>query len=158
MIARIEAARIEPYPIRRAPVTIGKVSFGRTGYRFRGDASRLAFAETAFRRAIDTNSPPVARSMVDVAQARNGRALRVSGNEDFRRLVWPQAMARGVKAPGREPNPADREVFKRGCEARVVNRAKPARLLAAGREGPSGRGEREPTRDRRGMAATDDFR
>lgn len=110
-VARLEAALTERYLIKRAPVTVGDVTLGRIEYRFRGDTSRVAFTETTFRLATDTNSPSVARSMVDVAEARNWKALRVSGNEDFRRLVWLEASVRGVKALGYEPNPADLEMF-----------------------------------------------
>jgi Large polyvalent protein-associated domain 7 len=119
---------MDRYIIKRAPVTVGDVTIGRTEYRFRGDTSRLAFTESTFRLATDTNSPSVARSMVDVAEARNWRALRVSGNEDFKRMVWLEASVRGVKAVGYEPNPADLEVLKKEREARLINRIEPDRL------------------------------
>lgn len=127
LVARLEAALVDRYLIKRAPVTVGDVTIGRTEYRFRGDTSRVAFTESTFRLATDTNSPSVARSMVDVAEARNWRALRVSGNEDFKRMVWLEASVRGVKAIGYEPNPADLEVLKKEREARLVNRIEPAR-------------------------------
>mgnify|MGYP000695118805 CR=1 FL=1 len=130
LVARLEAALMERYVIKRAPVTVGDVTIGRTEYRFRGDTSRVAFTESTFRLATDTNSPSVARSMVDVAEARNWKALRVSGNEDFKRMVWLEASVRGVKTLGYEPNPGDLEVLKRGREARQVNRIEPARGAA----------------------------
>ncbi|WP_088283009.1 LPD7 domain-containing protein [Ideonella sp. A 288] len=126
-VARIEAALRDRYLIKRAPVTLSDVTIGRTEYRFRGDTSRVAFTESTFRLATDTNSPSVARSMVDVAEARNWRGVRVSGNEDFRRMVWLEASVRGVRALGYEPNPADLELLKREREARLVNRIEPAR-------------------------------
>ncbi len=129
-VARLEAALVERYLIKRAPVTVGDVTIGRTEYRFRGDTSRVAFTESTFKLATDTNSPSVARSMVDVAEARNWRSLRVSGNEDFRRVVWLEASVRGVKTLGYEPNPADLEVLKRERESRLVNRIEPARDAA----------------------------
>jgi len=132
LVARLEAALVDRYLIKRAPVTVGDVTIGRTEYRFRGDTSRVAFTESTFRLATDTNSPSVARSMVDVAEARNWRALRVSGNDDFKRMVWLEASARGVKTIGYEPNPADLEVLKREREARLVNRIELARV-----DGPS---------------------
>ena len=128
LVARLEAALMDRYIIKRAPVTVGDVTIGRTEYRFRGDTSRVAFTESTFRLATDTNSPSVARSMVDVAEARNWRALRVSGNEDFKRMVWLEASVRGVKTLGYEPNPADLEVLKKEREARLVNRIEPDRL------------------------------
>ncbi|UUX95383.1 LPD7 domain-containing protein [Aquabacterium sp. J223] len=127
LVARLEAALTDRYIIKRAPVTMGDVTIGRTEYRFRGDTSRVAFTESTFRLATDTNSPSVARSMVDVAEARNWKALRVSGNEDFKRMVWLEASVRGVKTLGYEPNPGDLEVLKREREARLVNRIEPAR-------------------------------
>lgn len=127
LVARLEAALVERYIIKRAPVTVGDVTIGRTEYRFRGDTSRVAFTESTFRLATDTNSPSVARSMVDVAEARNWKALRVSGNEDFRRLVWLEASVRGVRTLGYEPHPGDLEVLKREREARLVNRIDLAR-------------------------------
>ena len=54
-------------------------------------------------------------------------ALRVSGNEDFKRMVWLEASVRGVKTVGYEPNPGDLEVLKKEREARLVNRIEPAR-------------------------------
>ena len=127
LVARLEAALTERYLIKRAPVTVGDVTIGRTEYRFRGDTSRVAFMESTFRLSTDTNSPSVARSMVDVAEARNWRALRVSGNEDFKRLVWLEASVRGVKTVGYEPQPGDLELLKREREARLVNRIEPER-------------------------------
>lgn len=134
LVARLEAALLDRYLIKRAPVTVGDLSIGLTEYRFRGDASRVAFTESTFRLATDTNSPSVARSMVDVAEARNWRALRVSGNEDFKRLVWLEAAARGVKALGYEPNAADLERLKVERELRQSNRIEPARDASTNRE------------------------
>jgi hypothetical protein len=60
--------------------------------------------------------------MVDVAQARNWQALRVSGNEDFKRMVWLEATVRDVKTVGYEPAPADLELLRKERDARQVNR------------------------------------
>lgn len=126
MVRRLEAALSERYLIKRAPVTVGEVTVGRAEYRFRGDPSRVAFTESTFRLATDTNSPSVARSMVDVAEARNWRALRVSGHEEFRRMVWFEASLRGVKAIGYEPLPSDLAWLRSERETRQVNRIEPA--------------------------------
>ena len=122
---RLEAALAERYVIKRASVRFGELTLGQTEYRYRGDTSRVAFTEGTFRLATDNNSPSVARSMVDVAQARNWQGLRVSGHEDFKRMVWLEASLRGVKALGYEPQAADLEVLKREREARQVNRIEP---------------------------------
>lgn len=127
LVSRLEAALKDRYIIKNAPVSIGAVKIGHTEYRFRGDSSRVAFTESTFKLATDTNSPSVARSMVDVAQARNWKGLRVSGSEDFRRLVWLEASVRGLKAIGYEPNPADLDVLRREQQARQTNRIEPTR-------------------------------
>ncbi len=127
LVARLEASLNDRYIIKRAPVTLGDVSIGFTEYRFRGDTSRVAFTESTFRLATDTNSPSIARSMVDVAEARNWQSLRISGSEDFKRLVWLEAAARGLKTLGYEPNPADLERLKVEREARQINRIEPTR-------------------------------
>ncbi|PZP28014.1 MAG: hypothetical protein DI603_20170 [Roseateles depolymerans] len=127
LVAKLERSLQERYIIKRAPVSAGPVMVGQTEYRFRGDTSRIAFTESTFKLATDTNSPSVARSMVDVAQARNWSGLRVSGSEDFRRLVWLEASVRGVKVVGYEPNPADMDVLRREQQARLTNRIEPTR-------------------------------
>ena len=125
------AALTERYVIKRAATSLGAATLGQTEYRFRGDAAKLAFTETTFRLATETNSPSVARSMVDVAQARNWQALRVSGHEDFKRMVWLEASVRGVKTLGYEPQPGDIELLKRERESRQINRIEPAQAARA---------------------------
>jgi hypothetical protein len=118
---RLQAALTERYVIKRAPLRMGDATLGQTEYRFKGDSTRVAFTESTFRLSTDTNSPSVARSMVDVAEARNWQALRVSGHEDFKRMVWLEASIRGVKALGYEPQPADIDLVRREREARQIN-------------------------------------
>lgn len=125
LVGRLETALSERYVIKRALVSINDKPIGQTEYRFRGDSSRVAFTESTFRLVTDTNSPSVARSMVDVAQARDWKALQVSGHEEFRRMVWFEASLRGVKTIGYEPMPTDRAWLRSAREARQVNRIEP---------------------------------
>jgi Large polyvalent protein-associated domain 7 len=143
LIARLEAALNERYIIKRAMVTVGDKPVGQTEYRFRGDTSRLAFTESTFRLATDINSPSVARSMVDVAEARNWQALRVSGHEDFRRMVWLEASVRGVKTIGYEPVPGDLELLRKERTARQVNRIEPTEAASADKASARGSGGRK---------------
>jgi hypothetical protein len=124
-VARLEASLSERYVIKRAAVKVGEVMLGQTEYRYRGDASRVAFTESTFKLATDNNNPSVARSMVDVAEARNWQALRVSGNEDFKRMVWLEGSVRGVKTVGYEPQLRDMQLLQREREARRLNRIEP---------------------------------
>ncbi|CAM4016127.1 LPD7 domain-containing protein [Roseateles saccharophilus] len=122
LAARLEAGLLQRYVIRRTTVTVGDATLRRTEYRSRGDRSRVAFTESTFRLATDTNSPSVARSMVDVAEARHWKGLRVSGHEDFKRMVWLEASARGLKTQGFEPTVEDLALLRRESEARRPNR------------------------------------
>lgn len=137
LVARLEAALNERYVIKRAMVSIGDKPVGQTEYRFRGDTSRVAFTESTFRLATDTNSPSVARSMVDVAEARDWKALRVSGHEEFRRMVWFEASLRGVRTIGYEPMPSDMAWLRSERETRQVNRIEPT--AAAGSPAATGK-------------------
>jgi Large polyvalent protein-associated domain 7 len=143
LVARLEAALNDRYIIKRAMVTVGDKPVGQTEYRFRGDTSRLAFTESTFRLATDTNSPSVARSMVDVAESRNWQALRVSGHEDFRRMVWLEASVRGVKTIGYEPVPGDLELLRKERTARQVNRIEPTEAASADKASARGSGGRK---------------
>lgn len=119
---KIDAALHERYVIRRAPFQIGDVTIGQTEYRDRGDTSRIAFTESTFRISTDTNNPSVARSMVDVAEARGWQVLRVSGNEDFKRMVWLEASLRDVRTIGYEPAHGDHALLRTGRAAQQANR------------------------------------
>lgn len=136
-IARLEASLRDRFVIQRAPVALGDMAIGRSEYRYRGGLGRVAFTESAFQLATDTNSPFVARSMVDVAEARRWHTLRVSGHEEFRRTVWLEASLRGLKTLGHEPSTHDRDLLARELELRRANRVESARQATA----PSGPGE-----------------
>lgn len=122
LAARLDAALRERYVIRRAPIVMGDVTIGHTEYRYRGDSTRVAFTESTFKLATQSDQPSVARSMVDVAQARGWKGLRISGSEDFRRMVWLEASVRGLKTQGYEPSPAELDLMQREREARQFNR------------------------------------
>lgn len=140
-VERLEAALHERYVIKRSAVQLGDLRVGQTEYRYRGDTGRVAFTESAFKLSTDNNNPSVARSMVDVAEARNWQALRVSGHEDFKRLVWLEASLRGVKALGYEPQRSDIELLSRERAARQINRVEPApESMAGAASKQSGRG------------------
>ena len=124
----------ERYLIRRPALKIGAVAIGQTEYRHRGDTSRVAFTESTFKLSTDSNSPSVARSMVDVAESRHWQGLRVSGNDDFRRMVWLEASLRGVKTIGYEPLPADREALRKASSARQANHMERRRWRCSERE------------------------
>jgi hypothetical protein len=101
---RIAASLDDQYVITRGPSTLGDLRRYEVEYRERGGGRRVAFTASLFRICTDSPHPSVARSMVDVAELRRWGALRVSGDESFRRMVWLVASARGVQALGYEPS------------------------------------------------------
>lgn len=142
--AKLEAGLNERYLIKRPPFRIGSIGLNQTEYHYRGDASRIAFTESNCKLSTDSNNPSVARSMVDVAEARAWQSLRVSGHDDFRRLVWLEASLRGVRAIGYEPVPGDQERLQKEREARQINHIEPVAGQASEQAGTaaksSGRG------------------
>lgn len=142
-IARLESSLLERYVVKRVPSLAGDLPVGITEYRYRGDSSRVAFTASTFRLATESNNPSVARSMVDLAQARQWKGLRVTGSDDFRRQVWLEASIRGVRTQGYEPSPEDVRRLRREQELRQANRIEPAQTSAPGTTGadkPSARG------------------
>lgn len=143
-IAKLETALNERYLIKRTPFRIGTIGLGQTEYHYRGDVSRIAFTESNLKLSTDSNNPSVARSMVDLAEARGWQSLRVSGHEDFRRLVWLEASLRGVRTIGYEPVPGDHEHLRKEREVRQVNHIEPIARQASEQAGTaaksSGRG------------------
>jgi hypothetical protein len=123
-VNELATALQERYVIKRQ-LSVGDLSLTKTEYRFRADTQKVAFTESTFKLATDNNNPAVARSMVDVAESRNWQALRVSGNEEFKRLVWLEANLRGVKAIGYDATRADRELLQREQDKRQINRIEP---------------------------------
>jgi len=74
---------------------------------------------------------------VDVAEARDWKALRISGHEDFKRMVWLEASLRGVKTVGYEPVPGDFDLLRQEREARHVNRVEPDRTSESSNAPPA---------------------
>lgn len=156
LVTRIEAALTERYLIKHAAVSMGHRPLGSVEYRFRGDSARLAFVESPFKLSTDTNNPSVARSMVDIAQLRNWRGLRVSGAEEFRRLVWLEASVRGIKAIGYEPTLADLEALKHAREGRQANRIEPIPVEASNKTAPPSQNSSARGGDRKTVLAAID--
>lgn len=125
-IEALESALHERYVIKRPPLTVRTAGLGQTEYRFRGDTNRIAFTESMLKLSTDNNNPSVARSMVDVAETRKWGAIRISGNDEFKRLVWLEASVRGLKTVGYQPQRTDVELLSKEIEARRRNRIEPA--------------------------------
>jgi hypothetical protein len=62
----------------------------------------------------------------------------MTGNEDFRRMVWLEASLRNVKTIGYDAIATDHELLRREREARQLNRLEPM-ASATGTSAPSGK-------------------
>src|SRR5688572_14538859 len=56
----------------------------------------LAFTDHGAKLQAQTHNIEVIRSLVTIAQARGWEAIKVSGSEEFCRLVWREASLRGI--------------------------------------------------------------
>lgn len=70
---------------------------------------RVAFTDHGDRLATKSDAPFVARSMVDLAEAKGWDALTLKGTEDFRRAAWLEAASRGLEVRGYSPTVQDRQ-------------------------------------------------
>lgn len=76
-------------------------------YYFREEENKLAFEDKGKRLATAHDHPEVARSMVELAEAKGWDAVKVRGTEEFKRVVWLQASLRGMEVDGFKPKPVD---------------------------------------------------
>lgn len=78
-------------------------------YYFRDEDKEglVAFEDKGKRISTEHNDPAVARSMVELAEAKGWSALKVKGTEEFRREVWLQASLRGLQIQGYQPRDVD---------------------------------------------------
>jgi putative DNA primase/helicase len=77
-------------------------------YYFRDRGQALAFEDLGRRIATVHNDPEVARSMVDLAQAKGWTSLKVKGSDVFKSEVWLLAAQRGMDVAGYRPKEIDK--------------------------------------------------
>ena len=91
-------------------------------FYFRDDPNLLAFEDTGKRLATEHNDPDVARSMVELAEAKQWNSIKVNGADEFRREVWLAASLRGLDVQGYRPNDVDRARLSELLQARPPER------------------------------------
>jgi putative DNA primase/helicase len=74
--------------------------FVRVENRFFFPDQTLAFVDRGTSLKAPTENMEVIRSLVVIAQARGWQAIRVNGTENFRRLVWREAVRQGLSVRG----------------------------------------------------------
>jgi hypothetical protein len=74
---------------------------------FRGRENALAFEDKGKTLSTEHNDSDVARSMVDLAQAKGWSSIKLSGHDDFKREAWLQASMKGIEVTGYKPKDVD---------------------------------------------------
>lgn len=97
-----EAAFVAPASLRK------RYLIADNKFYFREEEGRLAFEDKGKRLATDHDDPQVARSMVELAEAKNWTTITVKGSDEFRREVWLAASLRGLEVRGYRPSEVDR--------------------------------------------------
>lgn len=76
-------------------------------FYFRDEENKLAFEDKGKRLSTDHNDPEVARSMVELAEAKGWNSIKLKGTDEFKREVWLQASLKGMEVQGFQPRDVD---------------------------------------------------
>lgn len=76
-------------------------------FHYRNDPDKVAFEDTGKTLKTDTNDKEIARSMVELAEAKKWDTIKVKGTEEFKRTVWLEASLKGMNVKGYEPKDVD---------------------------------------------------
>lgn len=77
-------------------------------YFFRERQQILAFEDSGKRIATVHDDPNVARSMVDLAEAKGWDSIKLRGSDEFKREAWLAATLRGMEVRGFRPKDNDK--------------------------------------------------
>lgn len=80
-------------------------------YYFREDTTMLAFELVNDKIRSAHTDPDVARSMVELAEAKGWKTLIFKGTDEFKREAWLEATARGLATKGYEARDVDRALL-----------------------------------------------
>ena len=77
-------------------------------YHFRDRSGEVAFEAQTKRLVTAHEAPAIVSSMIDLAEARGWKTLKLSGTDDFRREAWLQASLRQIDVTGYRPTKLDK--------------------------------------------------
>ncbi|MEM5295618.1 LPD7 domain-containing protein [Burkholderia sp. JPY481] len=110
-------------PLNQPPERVRKRYLRAGNQYFLKDAPyQLAFEDLGPYLVTEHNRPDVVESMIDMAQAKSWRRIRVSGHEAFRSEAWLQGTLLGIEVSGYEPKAADLARLADARQARLDNR------------------------------------
>lgn len=98
-------------------------------FYFRDREQALAFEDRGTRLVTIHNDPEIARSMVELAQAKDWTTLRLKGTDEFKREAWLAASLRGLDVRGYRPTELDKARL-----AAEIDRPQRANVIEPGRE------------------------
>jgi hypothetical protein len=104
-------------------------------YYFKDKANTLAFQDKGSRLVTAEKGPAVAEAVVKMVVAKGWTTVKVNGSHDFKREIWIQATAQGIKMPGYSPTEADRAAALHLIEARSTNTVEQGREPEKARDG-----------------------
>lgn len=76
-------------------------------FHYRNDPDKVAFEDSGKTLKTDTNDKEIAKSMVELAEAKKWESIKVKGTEEFKRTVWLEASLKGMQVKGYEPKDVD---------------------------------------------------
>lgn len=93
-------------------------------FYFRDEAAELAFEDKGRRLATEHNDPDIAKSMVELADAKGWTAIKLKGTDEFKREAWLHASLHGMEVKGYKPKDVDlaRLADRQVGEGRVADR------------------------------------
>lgn len=99
----------------------------------------LVFSVKEKKITTDRNDEQTVQSMLDLAEGKGWKGLRVTGDQDFRRAIWMEASLRGMEVEGYKPREADILELEEKRKLRSHNA-----LEQSAKDASTSKAEREP--------------
>ena len=148
-----EAVRPRLYYARREAVkaALSKQFITRENqFFFRDKGNKLAFEDRGGKIVTAEKDGRVASAMAQMAEAKGWSTVKVSGTMEFKRQLWLEASARGMKVQGYTPKDADLAALQQMRESRTVGTVEKGFDQAAAKDSPAKTAEKRtdsPTKE-----------
>lgn len=88
---------------------------------FRDEKNKLAFEDRGRKLTTEHNDPDVAKSLVEIAEAKGWTKIKATGHEDFKREIWLQGQLKGIEVTGYKAKAVDQARLKELQSERMKN-------------------------------------
>jgi len=109
----------EEYEVPKSLTTKYLIANQRFFYREHKD--KVAFEDRGRKMVTEHNDPDVAKSIVDLVEAKGWSKIKVTGHDDFKREVWLEAKLRGIEVSGYKAKESDLAKFEEMRANRMLN-------------------------------------